>query len=148
MKDIKDTPPPTPVATCHTAGTKLIELVVAGQNPPPPDDAVNQLIQLVEKRCSTDGWKQEARECFSKVKGVEDADACAKTLSEQELANLSGDMAPPDGQAPAGGAKEDMEGGSGTQGGSGAKPGSGAKSGSGTRGPGDGAAGDPCDGGE
>lgn len=143
MKDIKDTPRPAPVATCHTAGAKLIELVVAGQNPAPPDDAVNQLIALVEKRCEKDGWKQEARECFSKVKGVEDADACAKNLSEQELANLSGDMAPPGGQAPAGGAKEDMEGGAG------AKSGSGPNGGSGTRGPtGDGAAGDPCDGGE
>lgn len=95
VKDITDTPRATPESTCRSAGTKLIELVVTGQNPAPPDDAVNKLIALVEKRCETDTWKPEARACFSKVKTVEDADACAKTLTEQQLANLSGDMAPP-----------------------------------------------------
>ena len=94
VKDLRDTPQATPEATCRTAGTKLIELVVTGQDPAPPDDAVNKLIALVEKRCETDTWKSEARGCFSAVKTVEDADACAKTLTEQQLANLSGDMAP------------------------------------------------------
>ena len=135
VKDIKDTPPPpAPEATCHSAGTKLIELVVAGHDPVPPDDAVNRLIALVEKRCATDTWKPEARACFSKVKTVDDANDCSQTLTEPQLANLSKDMAPPGETPPGGGA---------ATGGApeGAPPG-------GTRGPvpKDGA--DPCDGGE
>jgi hypothetical protein len=101
VKDIKDTPPPANTSSsCRDAGQKLIELVVTGQNPPPPDDAVNKLISLVEKRCDTDSWSQDARTCFSKVKSVEEADVCSKTLSDQQLANLSGDMAPPKGSPP------------------------------------------------
>jgi hypothetical protein len=95
VSDIKDTPPPAAEATCRTAGAKLIDLVVAGQNPAPPDEAVNKLIALVEKRCEADGWNQEARICFSKVKAVADADACTKSLSQQQLVNLSNDMKPP-----------------------------------------------------
>ncbi|MFN0249738.1 MAG: hypothetical protein ACKV2T_22845 [Kofleriaceae bacterium] len=137
VKDIKDTPPPAAAETCRTAGTKLIELVVAGQDPAPPDEAVNKLITLVEKRCNTDGWKQDARSCFSKVKSVEEADVCTKTLSNQELANLSNDMKPPAGDAtgaappPSGAA----EGGSGRTRGAEDKKGNGASA-------------DPCDGGE
>jgi hypothetical protein len=155
VKDIKDTPPPAPEATCHVAGEKLIELVVAGQTPAPPDDAVNKLISLVEKRCDADKWKPEARACFSKVKSVEEADACTKNLSEAELANLSGDMAPPGGSPEStgegGGAPPDGagDGASRTRGmlptddkakekGKDTKP----------KGSGQGKTGDPCDGGE
>ncbi len=104
VKDIKDTPPPAAQATCHTAGAKLIELVVAGHTPPPPDDAVNKLIDTVEKRCEADLWKQEARACFSTVKTVEDADACTKNLTDTQLRNLSSDMEPPGGGGPPDGA--------------------------------------------
>jgi hypothetical protein len=139
VKDIKDTPPPAPAETCRTAGTKLIELVVAGQDPAPPDDAVNKLITLVEKRCETDGWKQDARSCFSKVKSVEEADVCTKTLSEQELANLSNDMKPPAGEATTGAPDSDgaAEGGSGR-----------SRSAVPKEDKGNGASADPCDGGE
>lgn len=96
VKDLQDIPPPQPAeATCQDAGTKLIELVVTGQDPAPPDDAVNKLIALVEKRCETDTWRLDARECFAKVKTIEDADVCSTKLSESQLANLSGDMRPP-----------------------------------------------------
>lgn len=153
VKDIKDTPPPAPQATCHTAGAKLIELVVAGHTPPPPDDAVNKLIDQVEKRCEADIWKQEARACFSTVKTVEDADACTKNLTDTQLRNLSGDMEPPGG-APAGGASDNAAGGEGGP----ATDDAGRSRGmvpkdekardKGAPGGGNGKTGDPCDGGE
>ncbi|MGE0395574.1 MAG: hypothetical protein AB7T06_02525 [Kofleriaceae bacterium] len=147
VKDIKDTPPPAPEASCHLAGSKLIDLVVAGQNPPPPDDAVNKLIALVEKRCETDRWSAEARGCFSTVKGIEDADGCAKALTDLQLANLSNDMKPPGEQS--GGAEPASADGAGSAGG-GSSPGPGTRSPvpKEDKGSGNGASADPCDGGE
>lgn len=145
VKDIKDTPPPAPEATCRTAGTKLIELVVAGQTPAPPDDAVNKLITLVEKRCETDAWQPEARTCFSKVKAVEDADACTKDLTDQQLANLSNDMKPPGGAPDTKSPEADGAAGGSAPGGGGPTRGAIPKE---EKPKGNGASADPCDGGE
>jgi hypothetical protein len=107
VKDIKDTPKNATGPTCHTAGQHLTELVVSMQKKPPPDDAVNAQIDKTAKVCEDGKWSAPAIECFSKIKTVEEADACTKHLSEEQLNTLAGGdakepEAPAEGAAPGG----------------------------------------------
>ncbi len=90
VKDIEDTPRPAPEASCRAAGAKLTDLLVAGKDPPPPDDAVNAQIAKVDKQCSDNGWSRAAVTCFSKVRTIEEADACTKELTPAQLDALAG----------------------------------------------------------
>lgn len=90
VKDIKDPAASAPAATCKTAGQHLTELVVSMQKTPPPDDAVNAQIEKTAKFCTDGSWSQAAIDCFSRVKTVEEADACTKNLTQAQLEALAG----------------------------------------------------------
>lgn len=113
VTDIKDTPAKDSGPTCHSAGQRLTELVVAMQKKPPPDDAVNAQIDKTAKLCEDGNWSTAAVECFSKIKTVEEADACTKHLSDEQLNTLAGGNAT---EAPAEAAPEDAPGTSGDPG--------------------------------
>jgi hypothetical protein len=92
--------PQTPKAegpTCTSAAEHMIDELVAGKDPRPPDEAINKQIALVRDHCEKDGWSPQARTCFSKMKSLADADQCGTYLTAGQQTALS----PPAPAAPA-----------------------------------------------
>jgi hypothetical protein len=69
-----------------------VELLTSQRDPPPPDEAVNDLIALIRNRCEQDGWSVEAQRCLGTVKTAEDADRCGTLLTEAQQAALVRDQ--------------------------------------------------------
>lgn len=90
---VTDTPPAPPAVTCKTAAEHMIDELVAGKDPRPPDDAINGQIALVRDHCEKDGWSEQARACFSKMKSLDDADQCGTYLTAEQQTALG--AAPP-----------------------------------------------------
>ena len=90
VKDIKDPAPAAPEANCRIAAAHIADLVVSVQDPKPPDDAVNKLIDQTAQMCESSQWSAAAQACFSKVTSVEAADACTKELTPAQLETLGG----------------------------------------------------------
>ncbi|HEY4176486.1 MAG TPA: hypothetical protein VGM90_06630 [Kofleriaceae bacterium] len=84
--------PQTPKAegpTCKSAAEHMIDELVAGKDPRPPDEAINGQIALVRDHCEKDGWSVAARACFSKMKTLDDADQCGTYLTAGQQTALS-----------------------------------------------------------
>jgi hypothetical protein len=104
--------PHAPDATCESTAAHMIDVMAAPMDPPPPEDAVRGMVQMISKRCEQDRWSPEARRCLAGYKTQDDARVCETLLSDEQLAALAreGDKlgggpkakAPPDAEGGAG----------------------------------------------
>jgi hypothetical protein len=85
---IADAPAKPAAPTCKSAAEHMIDELVAGKEPRPPDDAINAQIALVRDHCEKDGWSEPARACFIRMKSIEDADQCGTYLTTEQQAAL------------------------------------------------------------
>ena len=67
----------------------MIDELVAGKDPRPPDDVINKQIAIIRDHCETDGWSEQARACFVKMKTMADADQCGTYLTAGQQAALA-----------------------------------------------------------
>jgi len=68
----------------------------------PPTEEADALRNLIRERCEHDGWSQEATSCLIAMKRLEDADACAKFMTDDQQAALVRDEDARLGAAPPG----------------------------------------------
>ena len=89
---ITDTPRSKPPTTCTTTAEHVVDELVAGKDPRPPDDVVNKYIALLRTRCETDGWTLEAQNCLSTMASAADADRCGTLLTPAQQEALVRDQ--------------------------------------------------------
>lgn len=81
-------PPPSEPAplppSCKRAAEHIVDELVAGKDPRPPDDAVNAYITLIRTRCEQDAWSAPAQDCFIRIKSLADADTCGTLLTQAQ----------------------------------------------------------------
>ncbi|HEY4058386.1 MAG TPA: hypothetical protein VGM39_17355 [Kofleriaceae bacterium] len=87
--------PTAPVPTCTSAAEHIIDELVAGKDPRPPDDAINGQIKIVREHCEKDAWSEQARACFTRMKGLADADQCGTYLTPEQQTALGPPPPPP-----------------------------------------------------
>ncbi len=80
--------PGPPAATCATAAGHVGDLLASGQDPRPPDEAVNQVIARIRAACEEDAWSSGARACFAAMASPADADHCGTLLTEAQTQGL------------------------------------------------------------
>lgn len=91
-----DAPPPaapkSPPA-CDRASDSIVAAMLArlpAGNPPPTDEA-DAVRRLIRERCERDGWSAEATQCLIAMKRLDDAEPCARLLSDDQQAALARD---------------------------------------------------------
>ena len=90
----KESSEPAPLApSCKRAAEHMVDELVAGMDPRPPDDTVNAYIKLIRTRCEQDGWSTPAQDCFTRIKNVADADTCGTLLTQAQQDALVRDQA-------------------------------------------------------
>lgn len=80
--------PAPPAATCATAAGQVGDLLASGQDPRPPDEAVNRVIGRVRAACEEDAWSAGARACFAAIASPADVDHCGTLLTEAQTQGL------------------------------------------------------------
>lgn len=75
----------------------------------PPTDEADAFRNLIRERCEHDGWSAEATRCLIAMKSQDDAEGCAKLMTADQQAALVRDEQaqfgdPPGGASPDGGA--------------------------------------------
>jgi hypothetical protein len=80
--------------TCKSAAEHMIDELVAGKDPRPPDDVINAQIKIIREHCEKDGWSEPARACFSRMRTLADADQCGTYLTAEQQAALAPPAAP------------------------------------------------------
>lgn len=103
-------PGPTP---CARASDSMVQIML-DQLPAkatPPTEAADATRNLIRERCEHDGWSAEATKCLIAMKRQDDAEACAKFLTDDQQAALLRDQdaqlgaKPPEAPAKAGESK-------------------------------------------
>jgi hypothetical protein len=59
-------------------------------NPTPTDEA-DAVRRLIRERCERDGWSAQATQCLIAMKRLDDAEPCARFLSDDQQAALARD---------------------------------------------------------
>jgi len=77
--------------TCKNAAAKMGDMIAADISKP-SDQAVNQLIALIQKRCETDRWSIAAVSCLAEMKTVDQADQCGTQLTAAQQKALVDDL--------------------------------------------------------
>src|SRR5512140_1454044 len=54
----------------------------------PPTEEADALRNLIRERCEKDGWSRAATQCLIAMKKLDDADACAKLMTDEQQAAL------------------------------------------------------------
>ena len=100
---------PTPCARASDSMVQVMLDRLSSKGPPPTEEA-DAFRNLIRERCEQDGWSAEATQCLIAMKQIEDAENCAKLMTEEQQAALvrdeqarfgaRGDAAAPAGQAP------------------------------------------------
>jgi hypothetical protein len=67
----------------------------------PPTEEADALRNLIRERCEQDGWSAEAIQCLIAMKRLEDAEGCAKLMTDDQQAALVRDEAARFGAPPA-----------------------------------------------
>jgi len=78
--------------TCATAAQHMVDEMAATKDPRPPDESLNAMIGLIQKRCEQDQWSSQAIACLARIKSLADADQCGTLLTEAQQANLVKDQ--------------------------------------------------------
>ncbi|HVK85075.1 MAG TPA: hypothetical protein VM513_13255 [Kofleriaceae bacterium] len=85
---------PAPLApSCKRAAEHIVDELVGGKDPRPPDDDVNAYIKMISTRCEQDGWSTPAQDCFTRIKSLADADTCGTMLTQAQQDALVRDQA-------------------------------------------------------
>jgi len=86
---------PAPVAPkrpapCARAADNMVATMLARlpASDAPPTEAADGLRNLIRDRCEHDGWSPEALQCLIAMKQLEDAEPCAKLMTEAQQAAL------------------------------------------------------------
>jgi len=95
---------PTPCARASDSmvQTMLDRLPAKAELPTEQADAIRNLIR---ERCEQDGWSAEATRCLIAMKRQDDAEACAKLLTDDQQAALVRDQEAQFGAKPGGAAE-------------------------------------------
>jgi hypothetical protein len=78
--------------TCAEAAQHMVDEMAATKDPRPPDESLNAMIGMIQKRCSQDQWSSQAIACLAQIKSLADADQCGTLLTEAQQANLVKDQ--------------------------------------------------------
>ena len=68
----------------------MLERLPAGATP--PTEEADALRNLIRERCEHDDWSAEATRCLIAMKRLEDAEPCAKLMTEDQQAALVADQ--------------------------------------------------------
>lgn len=85
--------PTRPPPSCKGAAEHMVDELVAGKDPRPPDDIVNTYIELIRTRCEADAWSAPAQDCFMRIHSLADADTCGTLLTQAQQDALVRDQA-------------------------------------------------------
>jgi hypothetical protein len=87
-------PPKGPTA-CARASDSIVGAMLARlpADAVPPTEEADGLRNLIRERCEHDGWSAEATQCLIAMTRVEDAEPCAKLMTEDQQAALVADQA-------------------------------------------------------
>ncbi|MBS1120014.1 MAG: hypothetical protein H6Q90_2242 [Deltaproteobacteria bacterium] len=84
-------PPAAPMLeadTCGSVADHMVEQLLIGKDPRPPDATVDGIKNIIRARCKQDAWTVAAQDCLRKIQNAADADRCASLLSEEQQAAL------------------------------------------------------------
>lgn len=89
--------------SCARASDNMVQAMLdrLANNAPPTEEA-DALRNLIRERCEKDGWSKAATQCLIAMKKLEDADACAKLMTDDQQAALVRDEDARFGAGPAG----------------------------------------------
>lgn len=78
---------PTP---CARASDSIVQTMLdrLPADATPPTEQADAIRNLVRERCEHDGWSAEATQCLIAMKRLEDAEPCAKLMTEDQQAAL------------------------------------------------------------
>jgi hypothetical protein len=99
-----DAPPPAapsgPTA-CERAADSMVGAMLAHLPPADaPTEQADALRRLIRVRCEQDGWSAEATRCLIAMQKLDDAQPCAKLLTDDQQAALVRDQDAGSGGAP------------------------------------------------
>jgi hypothetical protein len=88
-----DAPPPAAPkgpTQCAHASDNMVQLMLdrLPQKDTPPTEEADAFRNLIRERCEQDGWSAEAIRCLIAMKRLEDAEGCAKLMTEDQQAAL------------------------------------------------------------
>ena len=92
-----DAPPPAspkgPTA-CERASDSMVLAMLARlpDGARKPTEEADALRNLIRERCERDGWSADATRCLIAMKRLEDAEPCAKLLTDEQQAALVRDQ--------------------------------------------------------
>lgn len=99
---------PAPVApkgptACARASDSMVQamLDLLSAKDTPPTEQADALRNLIRERCEHDAWSADATRCLIAMKQLEDAEPCAKLLTDEQQAALVRDQEARFGAAPA-----------------------------------------------
>lgn len=87
-------PPASPAlrgpTQCARASDSMVQTMLdrLSSDGPPPTEAADALRNLIRERCEQDGWSAEAVKCLIAMTTVQDAEACAKLMTDEQQAAL------------------------------------------------------------
>jgi hypothetical protein len=103
-------PKPVEADTCGSVADHMVEQMLVGKDPRPPEDTVDGIKNIIRARCKQDTWTAAAQDCLRKMQHEADANRCASLLTEAQQAALVRDQgaraggdppaSPPDAGAP------------------------------------------------
>lgn len=88
---VVDKPAPVIAPTCASAAATMGDMIAMDISRP-SDEAVNELIGLIESRCAKDRWSAAAVKCLSEMRTVADADLCGTQLTPAQQKALVDDL--------------------------------------------------------
>jgi hypothetical protein len=82
---------PTP---CARASDSMVQTMLdqLPENAELPTEQADAIRNLIRERCEQDGWSAEATRCLIAMKRQDDAEACAKLLTDDQQAALVRDQ--------------------------------------------------------
>lgn len=91
-----EAPPAAPKGptACARAADAMVQTMLdrLPQKDAPPTEAADGLRNLIRERCEQDAWSAEATRCLAAMKTTDDAQPCARLLSEAQQAALVRDQ--------------------------------------------------------
>ncbi|HEU4726810.1 MAG TPA: hypothetical protein VFT22_02945 [Kofleriaceae bacterium] len=79
---------------CARASDNMVQLMLdrLSAKDAPPTEQADALRNLIRERCEQDGWSAEAIQCLYAMKRLEDAEPCAKLMTDAQQAALVRDQ--------------------------------------------------------
>jgi len=83
-------PAPKGPTACARASDSMVQTMLdrLSKDGPPPTEAADALRNLIRERCEHDGWSAEATRCLIAMTSVQDAEPCARLMTDEQQAAL------------------------------------------------------------